>query len=133
MAKKNQILGLPWWVWVGGGAALLYFATRKKAKAAVPAMPSAVIPLSKLQDQLAAEIATSLGMKKSSLIINIGGAAGPVTVKDRRNGNTILTTKKSPETLLKFVKADGLDKYYVDPMGPTSLWEHGWIATPITV
>jgi hypothetical protein len=33
MAKKNSILGLPWWLWVGGGALVLYVSTRKAASA----------------------------------------------------------------------------------------------------
>jgi hypothetical protein len=132
MAKKNSIMGLPWWAWVGGGAAILYFTTRKSAKAGL--MPAEVIPLSQLQDQLAIEIGGRLGMKSEDLIINIGGAAGPVTILDRRNNKVILTTTKSPATLLNFVRADGIDKYYVDPMtAGTSLWDRAWSSAPITV
>lgn len=32
MAKKN-VLGLPWWAWVGGGALALYLVTKKAAGA----------------------------------------------------------------------------------------------------
>lgn len=35
MAKK-KMLGLPWWLWVGAGAAVIYFVTCKKAQAWTP-------------------------------------------------------------------------------------------------
>jgi len=128
--KKNP-MGIPWWGWVGGAALGLYLLTRSKAANAL--MPANVAQLSVLQDALSAELATALGMKKEDLIINIGGAAGPVTIVDRRNNNVVLKTAKSPDTLLNFAKADGLSKYYTDPFGQTSLYEHGWIATAISV
>jgi hypothetical protein len=45
MAKKNM-LGLPWWLWVGGGALVLYFATRKTAAAPtyVPQLDPTPVP-----------------------------------------------------------------------------------------
>jgi hypothetical protein len=47
MAKKN-VLGLPWWLWVGGGALVLYFTTRKAAAAPKIYTPPSKTPVTQV-------------------------------------------------------------------------------------
>jgi hypothetical protein len=148
MPCKSNPFGLPWWVLIGAGGVGVYLLTRpkksaadsakkalgKKKTATVDVVPTpTMVTLSKLQDLLAQGIADAIGFKKESLIVNIKSATGPVTVVDRRNKNTVLTSNRAPDDLLKLVDADKLDKYYVDPFGATSLYDHGWIASPIKI
>lgn len=92
-ARRNP-LGIPWWVWVGGGALALYMVTKKAAGATT----SSGLTL--------ADLASSVNGKMLGQATNIQATLGP-------DGTSVkVTGTYGGNTAFEFIKANSLSEAF---------------------